>query len=80
MGTGRYWKKHPRKELEAVLQTFHKRGWSIEDPPTYYKVKCPCGRHMRWVHLTPSDPYYVTNTRKWLERQPCMMEEEEADR
>lgn len=68
-----YWKKHSKKELEAVLEMFHQAGWRIEDPPKYYKVMCPerCGNHYKWIHLTPSDVNYGKNAVKWLERQPC---------
>ena len=67
-----YWKKHQKKDMEAVLQEFHEAGWRIEDPPTYYQVKCPCaGKHKRSVHLTPSNPNYAKDTRRWLYRQPC---------
>jgi hypothetical protein len=66
-----YWRKHPRKELEAVLNHFHQAGWTILDPPTYYAVRCPCGLHKRWIHLTPSDPNYGKRALAWLQRQPC---------
>jgi hypothetical protein len=36
-----YWRKHPRKELEEVLQIFDEHGWTILDPPTYYGLRCP---------------------------------------
>jgi hypothetical protein len=72
---GRYWKRHPKKELEALLGEFYEEGWTIQDPPTYYRVACPCGDHMRWIHLTPSDPNYVKNALKWLRRQPCTKKE-----
>lgn len=69
---GRYWKKHPNKELEALLAEFDEAGWRIIDPPTYYKVYCPCPlKHKRTVHLTPSNPKYILETRLWLHRQPC---------
>ena len=66
-----YWKKHPRKELDAVLDAFHDAGWAVLDPPRYYKVRCPCGKHQRSIHLTPSDPNYMRNALKWLARQQC---------
>jgi len=38
----------------------------------YFKVKCPCDeRHMRTVHLTPSDPNYAKNLLAWLRRYSC---------
>jgi hypothetical protein len=66
-----YWKKATRKDIEALLGEFHAAGWKIVDPPTYYRVTCPCGTHLRWIHLTPSGAGYVRDTLKWLYRQPC---------
>jgi hypothetical protein len=68
-----YWIK-ARKDIEAVLEHFHQAGWRITDPPKYYTVKCPCGKHKRWIHRTPSDPNYPKNALAWLERQPCYKE------
>jgi hypothetical protein len=75
-----YWKKHPKKELEAVLREFDSRGWRIENPPTYYAVKCPCPKqHMRYVHLTPSNPRYANEVLNWLRRCECSREEPTND-
>lgn len=74
-----YWKKHPRKELEEVLEEFHEHGWSVEDPPKYYRVRCPkerCGLHQRWIHLTPSGANYGKNALMWGRRQDCWKQEE----
>lgn len=73
---GRYWKKHPRKDLEVLLQAFADAGWEVLDPPTYYTVRCPCGAHQRWIHLTPSGSRYAQNALAWLHRQPCYPKEE----
>lgn len=73
---GRYWQR-ARKDVEDVLVEFDKAGWRIEDPPTYYTVKCPCGTHKRWIHLTPSDPNYLRNAVKWLHRQQCWKDREQ---
>ncbi len=64
-----YWKRHPRKELEAVLVQFHEWGWTITDPPKYYGLKCPCGLHKRWLLLTPSNVYYAKEALQWGKRQ-----------
>lgn len=70
--SGRYWKKHPKKELEALLGEFHEAGWRIIDPPTYYKVYCTCPeKHKTYVHLTPSSGYYVNHKLQWLYGQSC---------
>lgn len=68
---GRYWKRHQKKELEAVLQEFHEAGWTVLNPPRYYTVRCPCGEHQRQIHLTPSSANYAKNVLKWLYRQSC---------
>ncbi|WP_236567884.1 MULTISPECIES: hypothetical protein [unclassified Nocardiopsis] len=49
-----YWRKHPRKDGQDALQKIHELGRRIEDPPTYYTIKCPCGEHQRQVH--PIEP------------------------
>lgn len=69
-----YWRRHQRKELEEVLVVFDAAGWTIEDPPTYYRVKCPCGEHQRAIHLTPSNPNYGRQALGWMRRQACMIE------
>jgi hypothetical protein len=67
-----YWRRHPKKELEAVLREFDKLGWRVEDPPKYYTVKCPCPKkHLRHVHLTPSNPNYANEVIAWLKRCDC---------
>lgn len=69
-----YWRRHPRKDLEAVLVELDRRQWRILDPPKYYKVLCPCGMHYRWVHLTPSNPYYGQQVLRWAKRVCPMWE------
>ena len=69
-----YWRKHQRKELEEVLAAFDAAGWTIEDPPMYYRVKCPCGEHQRSIHLTPSNPNHGRQAPSWMRRQACMIE------
>lgn len=72
-----YWKTHSRPELQTLLLLFDAQGWRIKDPPTYYKALCSCeGQHWTTIHLTPSNPKYALNKRKWLERQPCYRKEE----
>jgi len=47
--------KHKVKELEALLAEAESKGWRVEKT-TYYRLRCPCGEHQTWVHLTPSNP------------------------
>ena len=34
------WKRHQRKDLQAVLEIFAAHGWRIEHPPRYYRLRC----------------------------------------
>jgi hypothetical protein len=38
---------------------------------TYFVGYCPCGEHMRTIHLTPSDVRYGWNLEAWFRRQSC---------
>lgn len=71
-----YWRRHPKKDGQALLVWLHRVGWRIQDPPTYYTILCPCGDHLRQVHLTPSNPNYFRECRRWVMRQPCMANED----
>ncbi len=62
--------RHPKKEGEAILAMVEYQGW-IVTKPNYFRAKCPCGRHIKWIHLTPSDARYWRNLSKWFERQDC---------
>lgn len=66
-----YWQKHTRKDDEAILAEFDQGGWVIEDPPKYYFLKCPCGEHYRWYHLTPSNPHYGKQALRWAKSFKC---------
>lgn len=35
-------------------------GWEDcgQNKKGYTRLKCPCGRHMHWLHKTPSNPKY----------------------
>jgi hypothetical protein len=66
--------RHPNKELEALLRYAEDHEWRADKPKAYFRLRCPCGMHQRRIHLTPSDPNYELNARKWLERQPCWKE------
>lgn len=58
-----------------MLAYFDGLGWTIQDPPKYYMVKCPCPlRHKRWIHLTPSNPRYANECIAWAQRCECSQE------
>lgn len=68
--------RHPNKELEQLLRLFEQQGWRVIKGRKYFKTYCPCeGKHKKTVHMTPSDPNYELNVRKWLQKQPCFTKE-----
>lgn len=71
-----YWKRHPKKDLQRVLEEFHRRGWQIIDPPTYYTLRCPCGEHQQQLHLTPSSPYHGKHALQWASRRCKLWDQE----
>jgi len=68
--------RHQDKELEAVLEEAEERGWRVDKGKGYFRLRCPCGNHMRWVHLTPSGGNYVRDLLGWLRRSGCWKEGE----
>lgn len=65
--------KHPNRDLEALLSRMEDKGWTISKRPRgYYKAKCPCDdKHMKTVHVTPSNPNYQKNLEAQLRRSTC---------
>jgi hypothetical protein len=64
--------KHPNPDLEELLREVEKHGWTVTKSKQYFKTQCRCpAKHQTWVHLTPSNPNYTRNQRKWFERQSC---------
>lgn len=63
--------RHQRGDLEDVLRAAERQGWTVERGK-YFKLKCPCAdKHMKTIHLTPSDPSYTRNTLAHLRRATC---------
>jgi hypothetical protein len=51
--------RHLVKELEAVLREAEEKKWRVTKRNRYFMLWCPCaGKHMKTVHLSPSDPKY----------------------
>lgn len=70
-----YWKKHQKKDLEAVLNILHEHGWTILDPPKYYTVRCACGQCQMQVHLTPSGRHHGNNVLRLAKKCPLWKED-----
>jgi len=62
--------KHKVKELEAILTEAESKGWRVEKT-TYFRLRCPCGKHQTWVHLTPSNPKYAQEKLQKLQSTGC---------
>lgn len=74
-----YWKRHPKKDLERVLELLHRHGYTIIDPPTYYTLRCPCGQHQRQLHLTPSSQYHGNHVVRWAMKLPCWTSKDDEE-
>lgn len=70
--------RHPIKELEEVLKEAESKGWEVSKDKKYFKMKCPCGDHLKSVHLTPSNPNYKRNLLGQLGRATCWDDDEET--
>jgi hypothetical protein len=64
-------RRHKVKELEALLAEAESKGWRVDRKALYFRLRCPCGKHQTWVHLTPSNPRYEQEKRKKLQGTGC---------
>lgn len=65
-------RKHPDKELEAILRDAETKNWRVEVGKKYFKLKCPCSaQHYKVVHVTPSSGYYTNHLLQALESRTC---------
>ena len=68
--------RHPVKELEAVLREAEEKKRRVTKRNRYFMMWCPCAaKHMKTVHLSPSDPKYETNLRSYLRSRTCWEQE-----
>lgn len=52
-------RRHPTKDGRDAIDKLKAIGWSVDDDTKgYFKLRCPCGNHLAWLHLTPSNPNY----------------------
>lgn len=66
--------KHPDKDLEKVLRDGEKQGWIVNKRGRYFKMYCPCGIHIKTVHITPHKNY-KQNLLSQLRSQTCWEDE-----
>lgn len=58
-------------ERDDVFTAAELYGWTIGEKPNsngYLKMKCGCGKHMSWLHKTPSNPHYYRERVKFMRR------------
>lgn len=63
----------PCTSRQDVLKLAKSCGWTYggDSGKGYTKLLCGCGKHLKWVHKTPSDPHYWQNTCKKISRDCC---------
>ncbi|SEN89313.1 hypothetical protein SAMN05660976_08549 [Nonomuraea pusilla] len=68
--------RHPNKEIREVLKEAEEQGWRVEPPKgRYWSIWCPCeDRHKSTIKISPSNPNYVRELRKKLNRETCWKE------
>lgn len=66
--------RHQDKDIENVLRSAEQQGWRVKKGRTYFRLRCPCGRHQKWVHVTPSGSNYLKNLLALLNRSTCFEE------
>lgn len=52
-------RRHPKKDIEAALQTAEAAGWVVEEIHRGHRwglARCPAGEHAVAVWSTPRDP------------------------
>ena len=65
------------QDYRAAVAAVRARGWRVdEDRGGYPMAFCPCGKHMKTIKMTPSNPKYFVNLRAWFARCNCPGEEE----
>jgi hypothetical protein len=73
-----------RDDYKAAIKWLKARGWRVdEDRSGYPMAYCPCGRHQKTVHLTPSNPHYYQQLRnrvQMIERVKCPNKEEGTEK
>lgn len=70
-----------KQDLEAIRKEAARKGWRVDRNKGYWKMWCPtwCGKHMKTMKLTPSNPRYVQNLLGQLGRVTCWNQEPPQD-
>jgi len=64
------------KDVKDLVALVLGQGWTEVTGKGYRKFRCPCGKHRKTIHHSPSDPNYCRNTLMWFRRQDCWKEGE----
>ncbi|MGY6501657.1 MAG: hypothetical protein ACXIVQ_12315 [Acidimicrobiales bacterium] len=61
--------RHPKKDLEALLQFAEGLGWRVVRKGKYFSCYCPCpAKHRESIAMTPSDPNYGRNKKNKISK------------
>ena len=62
-------------DIAELLDELRKQGWRVGRRKRYWVCYCACpDKHMKTVHLSPSDPRYLKNLKGQLKRATCWKE------
>jgi hypothetical protein len=57
-------RRQSNKDIRDLIAQLRVGGWQVDDPKggrNIYKARCWCGRHLEYIHSTPSGPNYMKN-------------------
>jgi hypothetical protein len=64
-----------KSDIEALLDDLERQDWRVVRRGKYYVCYCPCPmKHLKTVHVTPSDSRYLLNLKGQLKRATCWKE------
>jgi len=66
---------NPDKHIENTIRRCETAGWTFSRGRKYYKGRCPCGVHLKTIHLTPNRAYLL-NLRRYFTRLDCWKRED----
>lgn len=69
--------EHPWKEGRDAIAAAAAMGWTASRSKTKFKMTCACGKHITWMHLTPSNPNYFKERLRYFQRT-CYMPPDET--
>lgn len=67
------------QDYRDAVRVIQALGWRVDTERNGYPMAfCPCKKHKKTIHKTPSDPNYYTNLLAWVARQHRSEQEDPA--